>query len=172
MHVLTENHRSGLFKFALATGFLIAATALARAETDYFWTVSGEDGEASAFLAGCEQCDDIRLTLTCTTKPEQITLTPFMDIKQGEDMDTADVEMVIDEDASFTQESFMELNLMEDILQPIVEIKKGAPLIGALVSGSELTINVRGQSDTYSLLGAGQAIGTMLDFCKKPAKAE
>lgn len=172
MHVVAANHLTGLFKLALATGFLIAATALARAETDYFWTFSGEDGQASAFLAGCEQCDDIRLTMTCTIEPDQITLTPFMDIKEGEDMDTADVELVIDKTTTITQESFMELNLMEDILQPIVEVKKGGALIGALVSGSELTINVRGQSDTYSLLGAGQAIGAMLDICKKPAKTE
>ncbi|MBZ0123242.1 MAG: hypothetical protein K8F31_05090 [Roseovarius sp.] len=159
---------------------LIAASPASSAETspatgpapgaeegDYFWSFTGADVEAAAYLAGCKQCDDIRLSLSCIAGDDQIILTPYMDIEQGEDMDTANVELNIDAASSFNHESFLKLNLMEDILQPIVEIKKADPLLGALVSGSELVISVRGQQDTYTLMGAGQAIGGMLDLCKK-----
>ena len=161
----------GLLKsICLVAGVLAVASfapiSTAAAQGEYSWSFIDLDGRAAANFAACTQCDDIELALFCSPGNDQITILPFIDVKQGEDMDFAKFELNIDQNRNFAIEGFLELNLMEDILQPVIEIKRDNPLLGALVAGSELTISVRGQDGTYSLKGAGQAIGAMLDICK------
>ncbi len=154
-------------RFLAIGGFAgaVLGLAISLAQAGFTWTFQDLDGSAGAYYAGCEECDFIDISLYCSKDEDNIMINLFVDVKKGGDMEPASVTFQIDSSDTFKREGLLEYNEMEDILQPVVEVPKNDPLLDALVAGSKLDIAVRGEKNTYSLEGADQAIGGMLDLC-------
>mgnify|MGYP006921601083 CR=1 FL=1 len=146
--------------------FLNAASFAGASEHEtFFWSHVDLDGGAAANYAACEECDDLALAIYCADNDSRLLIDVFMDIKQGEDLDTADAAFRIDDKEAVIRESYLELNLMDDILQPVIETAIDDPIVAAMSVGKALTVTVRGQSMDISLEGARDAIQGMFEAC-------
>jgi len=134
-------------------------------ETQYTWSHVDLDGGAAANYAACENCDDLSLALYCAKGQDRLLIDVYMDVIKGEDLDAADIAFRIDEREDIVREGYLELNLMDDILQPVIETAVDDPLLAAMTGGEKLTISVRDQDKDFMLEGADEAIRGMLALC-------
>ncbi|MBZ8135221.1 DUF1176 domain-containing protein [Afifella sp. IM 167] len=141
--------------------------APASGEGAYSWRSSLTDTGASAFIAGCDQCDDVPLDVSCTLSGKDITIRPTMVLETGNEGDLVEVAFEVDRDI-FRRDGRLHRSDLYNGFLPEVSIEESDPLLYAMSLGSNLTVSMGPERTNLTLKGSAAALRTMRSACTKP----
>ncbi|MDQ0326685.1 hypothetical protein J2R99_002554 [Rhodopseudomonas julia] len=134
----------------------------------YSWRSSLTDSGAAAFIAGCDQCDDVPLDISCTLAGGDITVRPTIAIESALEGDLVEVAFEVDRDI-FRRDGRLHQSELYGGFLPEVTIKDSDPLLYALSVGESLNVAVGQQRLDLTLKGSAAALRTMRSACTTPA---
>ncbi|MBK1622435.1 hypothetical protein [Afifella marina] len=145
-----------------------AAGSTEPSSDSYSWRSSLTDSGAAAFIAGCDQCDDVPLDISCTLAGGDITVRPTIAIESALEGDLVEVAFEVDRDI-FRRDGRLHQSELYGGFVPEVTIKESDPLLYALSVGDSLNVAVGQQRLDLTLKGSAAALRTMRSACTKPA---
>jgi len=145
--------------------------APSQGQNEYSWRSSLTDSGASAFIAGCDECDDIPLDVSCTLAGNDITIRPTMVLQNGNDGDLVEVAFEIDRDL-FRRDGRLHHSQLYNGFVPEITIQGSDPLLYAMSLGSDLTISMGPERTRLTLKGSANALRTMRSACSRPASTD
>ncbi|WP_414833300.1 hypothetical protein [Afifella sp. YEN Y35] len=134
----------------------------------YSWRSSLTDSGAAAFIAGCDQCDNVPLDISCTLAGSDITVRPTIAVESALEGDLVEVAFEVDRDI-FRRDGRLHQSELYGGFVPEVTIKESDPLLYALSVGDSLNVAVGQQRLDLTLKGSAAALRTMRSACTKPA---
>lgn len=153
---------------ALALAGLAALAAAARAEADRIWLGLDYDGGAT-LVYGMPESDDAPIAFVCELPARELIL----DVSLGEGFQPRSGEVAVTVTAPPAKGSVSlvgSVEVSEEIGDVILEAKgRLTPALTRLLSkGKTLTIAVAGETRTFPLTGAAEAIRPLSSACGEP----
>lgn len=147
----------------------IGAPAFAQTESRYSWIVQPPPGpapaEATALVAGCPDCDDVPLAISCAPGRREVTITSQVAVPNGEEGGLAEVVFEIDRDA-FRRDARLQRNELVGGLTPVAVVDRNDILLAAISAGKMLTVALGPSRLDIPLRGSADALRRMRAACE------
>ncbi|WP_026379541.1 hypothetical protein [Afifella pfennigii] len=144
------------------------AAAMTETPADYAWRMSRTETGASAFIAGCDECDDVPLSVTCTISGNDVTIRPALGVEGANQGDLVEVAFEIDRDI-FRRDGRLAYSELDAAFLPEITVEPSDPMLYALALGNDLTVSMGQQRARLTLKGSAAALRSMRAACEAPA---